>query len=230
MTAPLAPIVAHVSGSIGDTVYSHNQHGPYTRARTTPFDPNTQRLMTSRRNWGRTIMRWGTWLTPAQRHGWCEYAAREIEFSPSPRRVAMSGQQAFVRANMARVGSPLGWRHDPPTRFDQTLWAAPFTTFSQGLGFVLFSIDNTDEWANTDFAGMWVFVSDRRPSTVNFYKAPFRRAKLVRGFAASPPGTTQWLSDPWGATGRAQRWLRSYVVLGDGRVASPRILPLEDNV
>jgi hypothetical protein len=135
-----------------------------------------------------------------------------------------------MRVNMPRAGTGLGFRDEPPTLFNQSAWTTPFNVTNAGAGFVLFQIDPADEWATTNMAGMWVFVSDGRPSSVNFYKAPFRRAKLVRGFSVNPPAATQFLLDPWGMVSAERRWLRSYVLLGDGRVSSARIQPLDDNV
>lgn len=230
MSTLLQPLISYASGSVGATVFARNQHGPYTRARTAPTGGPTVLQLASQRAWSRTIFRWVSILTPAQHKAWNDYAAQLIQWSPSNRRTVLSGQQLFMRVNLPRAGSPLGWSLDPPTRFEETAWTTPFDTYSGGLGFVFFSINQADEWANTDFAGMHVSVSDARPSSINFYKTPFRRAKLIRGYAAGPPATTQFAIDPWGINPLPRRWLRSYVLLGDGRVASPRILPLDDNV
>jgi hypothetical protein len=122
------------------------------------------------------------------------------------------------------------WLHDPPTSFEQSAWTTPWNTDNSGAGFVLFTIDPTDAWATENGGGMLLSLSNGQKSTINFFKSPFRRAKLVRGFAVSPPAATQFLLDPWGALKDPRRWLRTYTVRGDGRVSSARILPLDTNV
>lgn len=230
MSAELPTVVSWVNGSVGDRVYTRNQHGPYWRARTPPTDPNTYLQVVSRRRWGQASWRWSHTITQAQRRLWRVYAAQQVEFTGSARRTALTGHQAFMRANMPRVGTALGWRDTPPTVFSQSPWTTPFNTYFPGPGVVLCDIDNTDAWATEDGGGMWLFLSIGCPSSVNFFATPFRQAKLIEGRSATPIATQHWFLDPWGPIATNRHWLKSYICRADGRVSSPRTTPVGDNV
>jgi hypothetical protein len=230
MSQILQPLTSYASGSVGDTVFARNQHGPYTRARTVPTNPNTPRQRRARRRWGEIAWRWHSILTPLERDSWTDYAAHRVVRSVSLRPTRLTGQQAHQRANVARQVGAFGWIRSAPSIYRDPQWTRPTAVTGGGSGFVLFTIDPTDEWATQNNAALVVFVGDGRPSTINFFKAPFRRAGLVRGFAVTPPAATQFVLDPWGIVPANRRWFRSYAFLADGRVSPARIQPWDDNV
>lgn len=230
MPGELSPLITYASGSAGDVVASRNQHGPYLRARTTPTDPSTPRQDRVRFRWALVADRWVRILTSDQRKLWNDYAAQRVVHSSRLRETRLSGQQAYQRANYSRVTRALGFVDEPPTTYADPIWTTPFDVIDTRGGVILFSIDNTDEWANTDLSALVTFVSNGRPSTVNFHKTPFRRARVIRGFEATPPAVTHAMPDPWGNPGADRRWFRTLVFLGDGRVSSPRILPFDSNL
>ena len=230
MSADLQPITSSASGSVGDRVFARNQHGPYSRARTTPTDPNTPRLQRVRARWAQVADRWLRILTPTQRDSWTDYAARRVVRSPSLRASRLTGQQAYMRANMSRQIVAFLWVDDAPVIYRDPQWTRPVNVLCPGPGIILFTINPADEWATQNNAALVVFVGNGQASTINFFKAPFRRAGLVRGFAATPPAATQFKPDPWGPIAADRRWLRSYVFLADGRVSGPALQQFTDNI
>lgn len=62
------------SGSCADLVYSHNRYGQYTRARTTPGNPQSSYQTTIRLAMTAASQQWQT-LSQAQRDAWQSYAA-----------------------------------------------------------------------------------------------------------------------------------------------------------
>lgn len=229
MSGELQPITTYASGSVGDTVHSRNAHGPYTRARATPTNPNTNRQVRARRRWAEVAHRWCTVLTNAQRTGWNEYARDRFASSDRPRVQMLSGQQEYQRANYSRQYRMLGFVDDAPLTFRQPQWNVPWDVTNPAGGYVFFRINTADEWANTDLSGMILFCSAVYGSTINFFNGPWRRAKIVRGYEATPPAEYNWFADPWGTATGARRWLRTYVFTGDGRVSESRRQPFDDN-
>lgn len=225
----LRPLVSAWSGPIADKVYSHNQHGLYVRDRTIPvFTPSARRGEMQRR-WAQTAFRWRGRITSAQRQAWNDYAARLVVQTTRTREQRLTGQQAFQRANYSRQEPQFGWVDDPPVVMYQPIWTTPFDVTQFGPGAILFTIDNTDAWANLTNSGLVIFLSQVRPASINFYKVPWRRAKIVRGITGIPPANSQITTDPFGAATGPRRWMRSLVFTGDGRVSSPRIRPFDDN-
>lgn len=224
------PLLAVASGSAGDLVASHNQYGPYTRRRVTPIDPATRLQDARRRHLANVSWRWINILTAAQRRAWRTYAANMTYVNRVGGPYRVHAQASFVRCNASRLDPAIGWVNDPPTIYSQPVWTQPAVDSMGTLGFVWITIDPADKWANHDNAGMFIFVSDKFSTAINFFKGPFRLAGLIRGYSSSPPPILNWLTDPWGAIAGDRRWARSYVVHADGRVSQPAILPWTSNL
>lgn len=223
MSQELQPLTSLASGSVGATVFARNQHGPYTRDRTVPTDPNTIRQQRGRTHWRLLVQRWAAGLTDAQRRGWHDYAEAIHSYSRTPRATHLSGQQAFLRNNAPRQITALGVVHDAPTVFTDPLVQPVGVNALVAVGFVSVSFDNTDTWADNPAGALFVYVSPEQTPGTNFYKGPFRRAGLVRGTVGPPPVSPRSMPDPWGITTSFNRWARTRAVTADGRV-SPSVI------
>lgn len=211
------------SGSIGDLVHSHNQYGPYVRARTVPTDPATPLQDLPRRAWGQAGFRWHKVLTHADRQLWRDYAVALWKFSPRLKRRYHTGQQLHQRLNMCRRNDrTLGWLPQPPTELRAPVWTEPFVIDDTATSLILVIADPGDGWFHDDDGALVLFVSEPRPATVNFYKGPWRIAGVKRGSSSPGNPATSIYVDPWGSGSPGHRFCRFYVIQGDGRVTSPR--------
>lgn len=230
MSTQLQPITSFASGSVGATVFARNQHGPYTRARTAPTDPNTLRQQRYRLRWRLAAQAWQTDTTPDQRQAWTTYADNARRQSQAARTTHLSGQQAFMRANISRQVVAFGFVFDPPTIFTTPTFSHPSLTQIPAPGFVRMVFGNTDTWAADPDGALVVFIGHARTANTNFYAGPFRRGIIVRGQTPIPPVVPKLFVDPWGAESPPNKWFRALVFRGDGRVSSPIILPFADNL
>lgn len=223
------PLLAVASGSARDVVASHNQYGPYTRARTTPTDPATARQKYTRQRVEEGVWYWQTRLTAAERRAWKTYALNV----PLVNRIGVACQvhafAMFMHCNAPRRATELSWITTPSTVFSRPVCTVPVITSTGAPGIFFLDIDPTDSWANEREGALFVYVSPVKTSAINFYKGPFRQAGYILGHATSPPPVSNYMFDPWGFTTGARRWARTYAVTADGRVSISVIRPFADN-
>lgn len=96
-------VYAQASGSIGGVTYSHNRGGMYTRTRTTPVNPNTERQGEARANLAQSSSAWSTILTDAQRQAWTTYAAATPVVNALGAQLILTGQQMFNKCMLPRL-------------------------------------------------------------------------------------------------------------------------------
>lgn len=112
----ISHIFAAASGSMGGTVFSHNRGGAYTRARTTPTNPNTTAQQSARSGFAGLLDRWGNELTEAQRAAWRVYAMDTPVKNALGQDKKLTGQQAYLKGNYTRWQYGEGQIDDaPPT-------------------------------------------------------------------------------------------------------------------
>jgi hypothetical protein len=225
----LDPLINDRRGSLGDTVFSRNQHGPYTRARTVPVNTFSVRRAVARDKFKECSTKWATQMTELGRRGWYEYAERlglsAASFPPGD----LSGRQAFFRSNMPRAGTTQPFIFDAPvTPFDMS-WTSLFKTRQQFPNVLLVSASKVDPWSVVSGCFLAVAVSNVRPATVNFCNGPWRRAGIILSFGPSTVPSVSVLTDPWGSTVGPRQWLKTYISTVDGHVSHPRIQPFGDN-
>jgi hypothetical protein len=214
--------VTFASGSAGDTVYSRNASGAYTRPRVTPIDPNTSRMQRVRSRWANITAMWAGTLTGDQRALWNEYGSVRVRKREDGRIVQLSGQQWFMHVNQSRQVVALGTILTPPTTLTAPAWQLPGVNNFIAAGAVTVQFDNTEAWANEAGGALIVFVGMDQPTSHTFFAGPWRRAGFILGNPGVPPISPRNLSDPFVPTTAFNRWFRAYVIQADGRVATPR--------
>lgn len=220
MHEDLLLIVTQASGSVGDTVFARNQHGPYTRARTDPTDPNTGRQQRIRTRWADIVAAWADTLTASQRFAWRVYARQLHARNPDGDRKPLTGQTAFIKLNMSRQTVVFGLVLDPPESFATPRFGIPSANGLAGPGLVVIAFDETDPWVADPAGAMVVFSGRGNPPTVHFYDRPYRRVTTVPGDPGVPPVSPVIRADPYATSMGPHRWIRAYSFLGDGRVSS----------
>lgn len=227
MSTVLDSFAVNRSGSVGPVVHSHNGSGPYTRPRTLPFDPKTIRQLRVRARFNTVRTRWTETLTSAQRATWADYATRVTTPGRNDTRNRLTGQQLFVRCNVARIRPFMGFRDTAP--LISTLGSAQQVLLQKTviLSELRVIFDNSDEWVTQSGAFLIVYVSDTFPLTVNFFAGPFRFAGVIIGNTAAPPRSPTTVIDPFPALPLAHRWARTRVVFDDGRATTTALLPFK---
>lgn len=183
-------LTAAASGALGDTVFSHNQHSPYIRPRTIPYDPGTSYQLASRQALIDARARWDT-LTAEQRHGWHVYTANV----PLPDRLGLlrhlDAPVHYVRSLLPRILLGLTLSDDAPTDFALPSFVTPLAVPHSFGTKKRISITIADEpWRHQDGAALYIAVGLTVPSTVNFYATPFRIQHVVYGSSTAPSPLT----------------------------------------
>ncbi len=225
----LSTMVTFASGTLGDTIHSRNGSGPYTRPFVVPVDPNTQRQQRIRTRMTEISQQWAGTLTKPQRAGWATYAANVPVPSVSGRKQYLTGQQMFIRCNMARRNPVAFSIRDAPVIFNHGEFSTPTVETIQFVDLILVVFTGDDPWQDEDGAFMLVQVSDGQTAGTTFFAAPFRFSGAIAGSSTAPPVGGATLFDPYVPHADGPRWARVRVSRSDGRLSPARIfefLPL----
>lgn len=218
------------SGSVGDTVFSRNQHGPYTRARTAPSDPATALQLAVRAALSQCVTAWRSTLTASERTSWDVYALGVRTATALGRSTHAGALGMYVRANVPRIQAA----EASLPRVDQapsSFTSPPFTPITR---VVLNIVDDTihpffaetDPWVTQDGAAMLFYASPSQPLTRNFWAGPYRFAGSLLGSdpRLSSPGT---IPIPFPAGSNQRVFVRARLTLSDARLSAPFRLPAD---
>lgn len=234
------PAIASASGSIGGTTFSHNQFGAYTRKRSIPTNPNTDRQQAVKANFSYLSSIWNQTLTEAQRQGWADYGANVPRIDSLGQSHYLTGLQWFIGFNTLRLQDA-----------GPVLFVAP-TTFNRGEMPALISIANSmispsnpagGTYLNLnggpallnlqlavsvpDSARLMVYMGRPQNPTINFYKAPWRYWGSVETaeqtqFSLATAGTPPIVGPfPFAYTEGQVAFVRLRLIYGDGRYTPP---------
>lgn len=229
MLTVLETLTVSRSGSLGDTVHSHNGSGPYTRPRTVPNDPVTFRQTRVRARLRVVSRFWANNLTPAERQSWTDLATRLVFPNKIRSAQTFNGQTLFIRNNAGRPLTGFNIIRQAPTAASNGIYTLPELNDLGGLGTVIVTINTADAWVTEDNAFLAVYVSDRRIPTINFFKGPFRFAGAVAGSSTAPPGAINPFDDPWGSAPKDRRTARTRVAFADGRLTKATLRRFRDS-
>lgn len=215
------------SGSVDDVVASHNQHGPYFRNRTFPFDPLTSRQAARRLDFAFLGARWVNNLTDLDRETWHLYGNNV----PIPNRLGdsrhLSGQLHWMRSGMPRSQAGLSTAFQAPSIYNLGPFTPPTFRVVAPLQVLQVRFERNDDWANETGSAMLVYVSASLPTTVNFFKGPYRFATVILGNdLAAPPSPKTFLS-PFPILARMRMFFRVRVTRLDNRL-SPSFRAFDD--
>lgn len=223
LTDLIEPLLTATSGSVGDVTHGRNQFGPWTRPRQTPADPNTSLQAAMRAAMAGLTDRWATLLNPEQQASWTVYATHVPLVGRLGRRNYVGGLPHYLRSNLARsqvTTPPLSIVDHAPQAFD----LGPFTPITHAVcnlvdeTIVLF-IDNSDDWAAEIGSGFLIWLSAVKPTTIHFYKSPYRFFTIVRGNPSPLPATVQTFPMPASADPDEHYFLKGRITRNDGRLS-----------
>ena len=219
------------SGSVGDLVFSHNQHGPYTRARTAPTDPASAPQLAVRAALSQSVTAWRTTLTETERRHWDDFALRLRTRTALGRSTNAGGLGMYIRANVPRLqaAEPSLSRVDQaPTLFT----SAPFTPITRVvLNIVDATIhvffDDSDAWVTQPGAAMLFYASPPQPLTRHFWAGPYRYAGPILGKVLGHPTSPATIALPVPAGPDDRVFVRFRLTLSDGRLSASARLPAD---
>lgn len=219
------------SGSVGDVVFSRNQHGPYTRDRTPPFDPASALQLAVRAALSECVTAWNATLTQAERKAWDVFAHAVRTRARLGRSTHAGGLGMYIRANVPRIQAAVG----ATPRVDQAptiLSSPPLTPITR---VVLNYLDDTihpffdvnDAWANEFRSPVLFYASPPQPRTVNFYRGPYRFAGRIDGGPLGPGQNPATIPLPFPAGSTDRVFVRGRLTLSDARLGPSFFLPAD---
>ena len=174
------PLAADLSGSIGSTTASRNRFGPYFRTKAIPVNPNTTRQQTVRALFATFVTIWNDTLTQAQRDAWNLWADNTPILGKDGSPINITGQNAYVRYNVARGQITEARVDTAPTVFNN---GNPVTSFAQSVSGTVGSIGilignasttiNISGGASVD-GDMSIFLGGPVNPSREFFKGPYQ--------------------------------------------------------
>lgn len=212
--------VLDMRGSIGGQVHSRNRFGNYTRARTTPVNPATDRQNVIRAAVQDLAQRWSATLTALQRAEWEVYAAAITRTNMLGAQIKLTGFNHYIRSNSIRlqnadntIGDGPGTLTLPP---GDPLFVCTVDEANQQISIVF---DSTAAWNDQDFGHMYVSMSIPKATGTNFIGGPFRIAGKLNGVLGTPPASPQLLPVPFPVTEAQEIVCRARISEEDGRLS-----------
>lgn len=215
-------VFAQASGSTGGLVYSRNGGGMYVRSRANPTNPNTLQQQAVRDAMRVVVDAWRTAMNQSDRDTWNGYAFNTPTLNRLGEMTTKTGQQMFIRCNIARLQAGLPIVTTAPTHFDLGSFT-PVGTFTADASTTSISIPFTasDAWANEDDSAMLVYQSREQNPTRTFGKGPFQLAGLILGDSTTPPTSPAVINSLFPLTAGNRLFLKLNVSRADGRYSDP---------
>jgi len=206
------------SGSLGATVYSRNRYGAYTRPRTVPVNPNTDRQVAVRNALRNLSIIWDTVLTQPQRNAWDVYAANIPWTNKFGDPVSLTGLSHYIRSNTPLLQSGIARVDAAPVIFTLAqAEQAMAATASEATQDLTIDGDPAGPWIGE--AGAWQFYYMGIPQNASrkFFNGPWRFLTAVPG--AGPPPFPVVIAAAFPFADGQRIWLRSRVCRADGRLS-----------
>lgn len=173
-------MVGDLSGSIGSTTASRNKFGQYFRSKVIPVNPNTTRQQAVRTIFATLVSAWNDTLTSAQRTAWDLWAQNTTIQGKNGSPINITGQNAYVRFNTARLQAGGGRVDSGPVIFNN---GAPVTSFETiNSGFIGQIGVNTDAFSiavnisglASDDGQLSIFLGAPVNASRTFFKGPYQ--------------------------------------------------------
>lgn len=178
------------SGSMGGITASRNRGGQYIRRRAVPVNPNTARQATVRSIFNDLVQAWNNVLTGVQREAWTLYANNTPRVNSLGSPITLTGQQAFIGANTARVQSGGSVVSAAPIIFNTGESVSGILTINTETPFAL-GVDGANLSSVATFASptdaigaLLVYIGRPQNNSRRFYKGPYQLAGSLPTAAA----------------------------------------------
>jgi len=164
---------------------------------------------------------WTSTLTPAQRAQWAVYAAAIPVVDALGVSHYLTGLNHYVRSNLPRLQAGLARVDAGPSTLtlpgEDATFAIAATADDQKIAI---TFDDTQDWADTDEAGLIIQAHQPKGTGVNFFGGPWRFADSIDGDSGSAPTTGTEIDSPWTLQADQLLTCRARLSLEDGRLSS----------
>lgn len=214
-------ILSDAAGAFGGLVASHGRAGQFIRTRVRPTNPSTLAQVQVRTIFGNLSTAWAT-LTDAQRDAWVTYATNVPVTGIFGDPLTLTGHQAFIRSNAARVQAGLTRVDDGPTTFSGVQLSALTYEPVAASGAIFVTITVADPWTFTAGAALLIYTTFQGSGTVRYRRLAFR---FRGGPFVAPVGPIPFEFAFGGlpamnANGSNSLFIRAIVVMPDGRLSA----------
>lgn len=212
-------LVTQASGSVGGLTASRNKGGMYLRARAMPTNPGTSFQTAVRALMAQLTAIWSNTLTSAQRAAWTEYALQTPILNALGEAKPIAGLPMYVRCNVPRLQAGLPRVDDGPTTFGLPDFALPgITSITASTGVMIVTFETGETWTTAADGGLLILSSRGQGEAINYFKGPYRFAKVIEG-AATPPTSPQNVTLPFTVAAGQRVFNQFRVSLPDGRLS-----------
>lgn len=182
-------LATKVGGRLGNMVGMMNKAGMNLRSWVMPSNPNTTAQQGVRNTLRTLAAAWSGTLTQSQRDGWAVYAATLTFTSKIGVNYQISGFDAYVAANGARIVAGLTRIDAPPSLGGFATFTGITPSFNVTAHTLSIAYTATDAWNNEVGGALVIRLSPIGfKAGVTFYEGPFKYAGVALG-AASPPAS-----------------------------------------
>lgn len=210
-------LVNKVGGRLGDYVGLMGPAGMCLRMWLRPRDAGTAAQLARRAALSTLATAWQETLTQDERDAWGVYGASLIYTSKIGVQYSLSGYDAYVAANGARMVAGLSRVDTAPTLGGFATYSAPTVTAVAATDKISVAYTNTDDWAGEVGGAMIVRESPLALKVgVNYWEGPSRYIGKVTG-AVTPPTSPELLSSISAVTAGLRYGVAVRVVRADGR-------------
>lgn len=214
--------VVQMSGSIAGDTFARNRYGNYSRARTKPVNPNSDRQVAARARIMLLTEEWADTLTPAQRTAWGSYAAAVAWNNKLGESIKLSGFNHFIRGNAVALQCGEAMVADGPTVLALPSGDPLFAVaISEATGITV-TFDDTLEWCDEDNAHMSIEIGTPQNPTRNFFGGPWRFDASIEGNSITPPTSPDGPTavSAWTLTEGQRVWVRASILRADARLSN----------
>jgi len=212
--------IIEMRGSIAGNVYSRNRYGAYSRARTKPINPNSDRQDAIRAIVALVSSNWFHVATQAQRDAWAVFAANVPAKNKLGEVIYLSGFNQYVKSNIASLNAGLLAIQAAPTNFVLPGTDLDFVpSIDAGTQLISVAFDETRDWCDEDEAGMIVQMGLPKNDSTEFFNGPWRHAGVIEGDSLTPPTTPETMAVPFVVADSQKVWVRAKILRADGRLS-----------
>jgi hypothetical protein len=215
-------VYTQTSGSIGGTTYSHNRYGMYTRGRTVPVNPNTDRQAGARNRLSQLASYWLSTLTAAERAAWNLYGSSVVMKNALGDDIYLSGFSHFLRSNCQALQVGNSIVEPGPTVFTlPETDSAIVPSVSEATQQISLAFDTNLDWVDEDNGFLQVSMSSPKGAGRSFIGGPFRYAGSISGDSTTPPTSPQVIAVPFAVTEGQLVQVQCRIGREDGRLSEP---------
>lgn len=214
--------IIQMSGSIAGNTFARNRFGNYSRARTKPVNPKSNRQMAARTIIMYLAEQWReSPMDDTIRIAWQTYADSVDWLNKLGETVTLTGFNMFMRANASLLAAGGVIVTAAPTDLGlppgDPLFAVTGSAATQLLSV---TFDENFDWIDEDLAYMLIDMGLPQSPSRNFFGGPYRISDAIEGNSTTPPTAPETMTAPFTLVEGQKVWCRASIIRADGRVST----------